>query len=278
VRNLNTFQAALRGDDAELREQAGPGALICLAPELSSAFVVWPGADGTQNARVAIIGTEEDGGDALADVHVPASFRVTAVDHVGGEFVLTGEDGRTVHGTPDQFAVEPRLLPDEHHPGHAARRDQLFFETHMRPPVRFASLTTDTPDTDVALSNADAVAAVGEAMVAFGEDTVWLNFECAGPEKVNQQLPHVRGLLADLADIARVGAEFVWARSSEEDRAEIGEAEFFELMTPSSLVVLSDGDFEIHFEGTSGVLVMDGYWIAVQFTADRTPVMDYVEA
>jgi hypothetical protein len=42
--------------------------------------------------------------------------------------------------------------------------------------------------------------------------------------------------------------------------------------------VHSNGDFVVHYERTSDVLVMDGYWIAVQFDADRTPVDEYVDA
>jgi hypothetical protein len=102
---------------------------------------------------------------------------------------------------------------------------------------------------------------------------VWLDFECAGPGKVTRQLPHARELLADLAGIGRVGAEFLWATDPEGDKAA-----FLEVMAPTSLVILSPGDFEIHYEGTSDVLVMDGYWLAVQFTADRTPVDHSVEA
>jgi hypothetical protein len=279
VEKLKTFQAALRGDDAELRAQAGQDAIISVAPQLSSVFVVWPGADGEQHARIAIEGTiPGGGGDAIADVHLPASFRVASVEQDGDEFVLTSADGRTVHGNPDQWAQEPRLRIDEDDPRYTEQRDQLFYETHMRPPKRFASLDMDAPTTDVALSNAEAVAEAGQAMVAFGDDEVWLNFECAGPEKVMQQLPHVRGLLADLTDLGRAGAEFVWSRTTDEDKAEIGEDEFFELMTPTSLVVLSAGDFEVHYEQTNDVLVMDGYWLAVQFTADRVPVDSFVDA
>jgi hypothetical protein len=276
---MKTFQAALDGDDAELLAQAGPDAMVCVAPELSSVFVVRPGADGTQHARIAVVGSGPNGGGSvIADVHVPASFLVTSVEQRGGEFVLTSADGRTVHGTPDQFAEEPRLLIDEDDPRYEERRDQLFYETHLRPAQRFASLDMDSPATDVAIGNAEAVAAAGEAMVAVGDDEVWLNFECAGPEKVMQQIPHARGLLADLAAIGRAGAEFVWSRTTEEDKAGIGEDAFFELMTPSSLVVHSDGEFVVHYERTSDVLVMDGYWIAVHFDADRTPVDDFVDA
>lgn len=276
---MKTFQAALRGDDAELRAEAGQDALVCVAPELSSVFVVRPGADGTQHARIAIIGGNAGGGGSvIADVRVPASYRVTSVEQDGGEFVLTSADGRTVHGTPDQFAQEPQLLTDEDDPRYEEQRDQIFYETHLRPPVRFASLDMDTPATDIAIGDPEAVAAAGEALVAFGDDEVWLDFECAGPEKVMRQIPHARGLLADLAAIGRAGAELVWSRTTDEDRAEIGEDAFFELMTPSSLVVLTNDDFVVHYERTSDVLVMDGYWIAVRFTADRTPVDEFVDA
>lgn len=267
MQNLKTFHDALRGDDAALRAEAGPDALIEIAPELSSVLVVRPGVDVT----IAIVGNE-NGGHLLGPVHVPASFPIASVGHEGGEFVLTSADGRTVRGTPDQFAVEPRLIRDEVNPQHDEQREQLFYETHLRPAERFRS-PPESPVADVALSDPDPVAEAGEAMVRVGDREVWLSFESAGPDKVRAQLPHVRGLLADLDTIGRAGAEFLWARHGEDDKDE-----FMALATATSLVVLSNGDFEVHYEETSGVYVMDGYWLAVQFTADRTPVEDLVEA
>jgi hypothetical protein len=270
VENLKTFHDALQGDDHALRAEAGPDALIQIAPELSSVLVVRPGVDVT----LAIVGNE-NGGHLLGTVYVPASFPIASVGQEGGEFVLTSTDGRTVRGTPDQFAVEPRLIRDEVNPRHDEQREQLFYETHLRPAQRFSS-PSESPAADVALSDPDAVAEAGEAMVRVGDRDVWLSFDCAGPEKIREQLPHVRGLLADLDTIGRVGAEFLWARY--EGDPEDDKAEFMALATASSLVVLSNGDFEVHYEETSGVYVMDGYWLAVQFSADRTPVEDLVEA
>lgn len=133
-----------------------------------------------------------------------------------------------------------------------------------------------SPATDVAISDPEAVAEAGGAMVAVGDDEVWLDFEAGEPETVMRQLPHVRGLLADLAAIGRAGAEFVWSRTPGE--ATVPEDEFFELMTPTSLRIHTDGGFSVHYEHTSDVLVMDGYWLAVRFTADRTPVDEFVDA
>ena len=272
MQKLKTFHNALQGGDHALRAEAGPDALIQLAPELSSVLVVRPGA----GARLAIIGGE-DGGSALSDVHIPTSFPVSSVSLDGGEFVLTAADGRTVRGTPDQFAVEPRLIREEVNPRHAEQRDQLFHETHLRPPQRFSS-PSESPAADAALSEPAAVAEAGEAVVKLGDRDVWLSFECAGPGKVTEQLPHVRGLLADLDALGRAGAEFLWARHEDAHDADDDKDEFMAVATATSLVVLSTGDFEIHYEETSGVYCMDGYWLAVQFTADRTPVEDLVEA
>jgi hypothetical protein len=271
VQNLKTFHDALQGDDRALRAEAGPDAMIQLAPDLSSVLVARPGIGVT----IAIVGSENGGGSVLRDLHVPTSFAVAAVGRDGGEFVLTSADGRTVRGTPDQFAVEPRLIREEVNPRHDEQRDQLFYETHLRPPRRFSS-PSESPAADVALSEPDAVADAGEAMVRIGEREVWLSFECAGPGKVREQLTHVRGLLAELDVVGRAGAEFLWARYEGDDKGD--KAEFMSLATATSLVLLSTGDFEVHYEETSGVYCMDGYWLAVQFAADRTPVEDLVEA
>lgn len=273
MQNLKTFHDALRGDDRALRAEAGPDAMIQLAPDLSSVLVARPGTGVT----IAVVGSENGGGSVLRDLHVPTSFAVAAVGRDGGEFVLTSADGRTVRGTPDQFAVEPRLIRKEVNPRHDEQRDQLFYETHLRPPTRFSS-PSESPAADVALSDPDAVADAGEAVVKIGDRDVWLSFERAGPGKVREQLTHVRGLLADLDAIGRAGAEFLWARYEKHHDESDDEAEFMSLTTATSLVVLSTGDFEVHYEETSGVYVMDEYWLAVQFTADRTPVEDLVEA
>jgi hypothetical protein len=269
VDDPETFATALRGDDTRLRTSAGTGALVHIATGLSSVFVVRPGDDARQVGTVAIVGT--DGiGNTISPVHLPPSFRVIAIGQDGDEFVLTAADGRTVHGTPDQFATRPFLpRPDDR------QLERVFLETHLLPPRRFSS-PAEPPHTDAALSEPDAVVAAGSAVVALaGGEEVWLDFESAGPGKVTELLPHTRALLADLTRVSHEGAEFLWSRIAG-DGADRGE--FFEVMTPTSLVVYVTGEFAVHYEGTSGTLCMEGYWLAVQFAADRTPLDHTVEA
>lgn len=275
MQKLGPFRAAIEGDDTELREVAGPDAMISVVPDLSSALVVRPTTEGKQAGTVAVL--HETGGSTLARFAVPQSFHVTGVSRDGAEFVLTAADGRTVHGTPDQFAAEPLLLNEEHNPRYAEQREQIFFERHLLPPKRFTS-PAEPPAADVALADEDAVAEAGEAVVKIGDNEVWLSFECGGPGKVRQLLPHARGLLADVERIGREGAEFLWARHTEGEESEADKAEFLAVARPTSLVVYVSGDFAVHYEETSEVYVMDGYWLAVQFTADRTPVDHTVEA
>lgn len=275
MRKLGPFKAAIEGDDTELRNVAGPDAMINIAADLSSVLVVRPTTEGKQAGTVAIL--HEGGGSTLARFGVPGSFRVTAVDRDGDEFVLTSDDGRTVHGTPDQFAAEPLLIGEEYNPRYAEQREQIFYERHLLPPKRFSS-PAESPAADRALSEPDAVVEAGEAMVTIGDEELWLSFECAGPGKVEQLLPHARALLADIERIGRDGAEFLWAGTAEDDETEEDKAEFLEVARPTSLVIYVSGDFAVHYEETSEVYVMDGYWLAVQFTADRTPVVHYLEA
>jgi hypothetical protein len=270
VNDLGTFVAALRGDDTGLRTEAGPDALVRVAPALSSVLVVRADEDGEQTGTVAIVGAEGVG-SAVVSFPVPTSFRVTAVGEDGGEFVLTAADGRTVHGTPNQFASMPVHLDEDVDP----RRDPAFFAPHLRPHERIISLPA--PAADAALSDAETVAAAGEAMVTPPDgQEVWLDFETEG--RVTELLPQARALLADLPGIGRTGAEFLWSRTTEGDETEDDRAEFFEIMKPTSLVLSADGDFTVHYEGAAGTYCMDGYWLSVRFTEDRTPVDHAVEA
>lgn len=275
MHRLELFEAAIAGDDTGLRNAAGPGAMITVAPDLACVLMVKPTTEGKQAGSVAIV--HEGGGSTVARFGVPGSFRVAAVDRNGDEFVLTADDGRTVHGTADQFAAEPMLIGEEYNPRYAEQRDQIFYERHLLPLNRFAS-PEESPTTDRALSEPDAVIEAGEATVSIGDEELWLSFECAGPGKVRQLLPHARELLADIERIGREGAEFLWTRFAEDDETDEDREEFLEVARPTSLVIYVSGDFAVHYEETSEIYVMDGYWLAVQFTADRTPVVHYIDA
>ena len=92
------------------------------------------------------------------------------------------------------------------------------------------------------------------------------------PEPPVVRVKLAEGELRGSIDLSQFGKPEL-LKDDEDDKTE-----FLSLTTATSLVVLSTGDFEIHYEETSGVYCMDGYWLAVQFTADRTPVEHLVEA
>ena len=173
----------------------------------------------------------------------------------GDEFVLTAADGRTVHGTLDQFMASPKLFAPDDRIAYLEQLEQVFFDRHLLRPRPFGP-RRQAPTTDVVVGDAE----------------VWLDFDCAWPEKVRQLLPHARRLLADLTRIGRDGAEFLWANDPYGD-----EATFFDVMTPTGLIIFLTGDFEIHYERTNGVLCFEGHWRTVQFTSARRPVDHWTE-
>ncbi|MFL6119203.1 hypothetical protein [Actinophytocola sp.] len=268
---LETFADALRGNAERLRQEAGAGALICVAPELSSVFVVGT-ADGKQTGTVAVV---ERG--LVGAVELPRSFQVREVARDGGQFVLTSADGRVARGTPEQFTTWTRIVAEGVNPRFDEHLAEILVNTHQIP-VRDLAGADDTPATDPALRNVEEISRVGEAMVTVGDEEVWLTFENAWPEKVVELVPHVRELLAALETLGRTGAEFLLARTTTAQGSDEDRAEFLARMRASSLVVYLSGDFELHYEGVSGTYYLDGYWPSVQFLANGTPVDHAIEA
>lgn len=269
----DTFAAALRGDETRLRDEVGADAVVCVAPELESVFVVRTGEDGGQTATVG-------GPGIVAVVRLPRAFRVTEITSDGGRFVLTDAEGRTARGTPAQFRSWPMLLDADVNPDYEAQLEAVLLDTHRVP--EYATLS-EGPRTDLAMSGPEVAQIIqaGEAMIVVdGEDAIWLDFDNAWPEKVEELLPHTRALLADLQAIGRAGAEFLWHQTENATEDDEGSAEeFFATMAPTTLVVYVTGDFAVHYERMSGsVFYMDGYWPAVRFRADRTPVDHFVDA
>jgi hypothetical protein len=94
---------------------------------------------------------------------------------------------------------------------------------------------------------------------------------------------HTRPLLeSPRTDLAMKGAEIIQTGEAIVDMGgedEPDEDGSFAGMVPTSLVVYLSGDFAVHYEQMSGTeFYMDGYWAAVRFRADRTPVDHSVEA
>lgn len=297
--DFDIFTAALKGDETRLRDEVGPDAIVCVASELGHVLVVQPGEDGRQRGTVG-------GPGQVAEVRLPRTFTVTQVTHDDTQFVLTDARGRVARGTPDQFAWSPMILDAEVNPAYDEQFEAVLLDTHRIPHDRDTDL--DGPRTDPSLSGPEIAELLraGDATVVDGETELWLHFENAWPEKIEELLPHARTLLAAIDTLGRTGAEFLWNQAEEDedgeedepdladededgdhdeedDEDEYGEVaseeDFFELAKPTSLVVYVTGDFAIHYEELSDTyFYMDGYWPAVRFRADGTPVDHYVAA
>lgn len=274
MQKIEIFNAALDGDDSRLTRAVGPGGIVCVAPEMSSVFLVAAAADGTQSATIAII---RDYGGGLYEVLLPKSFRVSQVRHDGTHFILTSADGRSAHGTPFQFAVRPRRIDKENNPSYEEQVEETFLSTHLLP-SQDSPAPADASGERLGEHSVDDIVRGYGASLSVGGEEIWVTFDSAGPEKVAHLLPHVRELLADFEHLTSVGLEFMWNRFADGSETAQDKARFPDEMVPNALVVHRSGDFELHFTDVTCDYYLDGYCPAVVFRADRTPVDITVEA
>ncbi|AUG80731.1 hypothetical protein CFP65_6060 [Kitasatospora sp. MMS16-BH015] len=251
--NSRIIAAALIGAPEQLTDILGPDDLLCVAPELSSVFTVrTTSTDGTQTAMVDLPGS-------TAFVRLPRSFRLRQITHDGGHFTLTSTDGRSVTGTPRQFSTPYKVIAEEYNPRYEQHLEEAFLATGRLP-------VDPTPPHTLQLSSPAA------------ERQLELHFDSAGPEKVTDLLPHAHHLASELERIHREGTAFIWSAFAEGDETAEEQSRFPELMVPQALVVYRSGDFELHFEEPEHHYFMAGYWPAVQYRADLTPVHITVES
>lgn len=279
--DLTVFASTLQGDESVLRGILAPDSIVCVAPQPRGVFVVEDMADGSQAAMVAHVGPSGSG--SISPVRVPRSFPIRHVSHDDERFVVTSADGRTVHGRLWQFKKWVKVLDQEHNPSYEQHIEEAFLATHLIPddPLQPAHLTTDPVLGDVRLDPVlPQYADSYEAIIPIADDELRLAFDSAGQGKATALLPHARVLVTALDRIAAAGAEFLWNWGADRDEPdEEKEAFLREVSPPTDLVIYRSGDFEIHYAGASGTkYFMDGYWPAVQFTADLTPVAVTVEA
>jgi hypothetical protein len=250
VFTLKAVEAALAGDESPLAAEAGPGVLLVDA-ELASVVVA------PRDADHIVLGWRREQDVEISTIALPDGFLVREVGVEDGRFVLTGVDGRTIRGTPDQFTAHPEVL----------------------------GVLLEPPTADLGLSDVARIVAAGEVTVRINGEPVWVNFDEASPEQVAELLPRARELLASFEQLGRTAAEYLLARLTEGDDeeadeadGEFDEAEYFDDMVPTSLVINPTGEFVLHFEGVSGTYFLDGYWPSVLFTPDRQPVDFAIEA
>ncbi|MCQ0022856.1 hypothetical protein M4914_07750 [Streptomyces somaliensis DSM 40738] len=277
MRALEVFARALRGDRESLEALRRDARVLCVAEALSTVLHVVAEPDGGQRAVLATVGPS--GGGIVSLLEVPRSFRVEDAGHDATHLVLRAADGRTVRATPGQFRAHVRLLPPEQNPSYEEQLTEAFLAAPLRPegdwpsdrtpPVRCEGLGTIAFDADL----------VGYGVaVAFGGRSLWLSFDAADAGRTAELAPHARGLVEALTSVGAAGGEFLWHWGSDGTESPEEEARFLDALRPGSLVVYRSGDFEVHFDDTSGDHFPEGYWPAVRYRADRTPVAVSVEA
>lgn len=273
---LEAFASALAGDDRQVRSLAGPDGVVCVAAELSSVFVVRAEAGGAQEGTLAIVG--DSGGGIVSTVPLPRSFRVRHIDHDSGRFTVTSSDGRRAYGTPWQFAAHPKIVEEQHNASYQEHLERAFLATHLFPvgprpgacpPLADPVLGEIRFDHDVSYYSATVRAA--------GRD-LWVSFDTAGPDLVAELLPHAGRLVTAFDRVHRDGLAFLWSWGAEGDESDEERERFGHQMRPDGLVVYRSGDFEVHYDDTSGEYFLDGYWPAVVYRGDMTPLTVTVEA
>ncbi|WP_157429807.1 hypothetical protein [Actinomadura oligospora] len=274
---LEVFRRALRGDGASLAVLREDAQAVCVAHGLGSVFRVGVTGDGGQDGVVATVGAS--GGGVVSKVEIPRAFRVRDITGDSTHFTLTDAEGRSVRGTPSQFGTYVRLLDRECNPRYEEQLAEAFLATPTLPDHGWAE--ERTPSLRDAVLGTVALSGEGgryETTVAFGEAELWVTFDGAGTERVAELLPHARGLVEGFAAVARDGLEFLWREGADGTESAEEKARFMDAFEPGALEIFRSGDFGVHFEDDSGEYFMEGYWPAVQFRADRTPVSSTVEA
>lgn len=271
------FARALRGDRASLEILRRGAHVLCVAEPLSTVLRVVAEPDGGQEAVLATVGAS--GGGTVLRLAVPRAFRIDAAGHDATHLVLRAADGRTVRATPGQFGTHVRLLPPDHNPLYEEQLAEAFLAAPLlprgdwrpdrTPPVRDEGLGVVTFDRDLV--------DYGVA-VTLDDRPLRLSFDAADAGRTAELAPHARRLAEALPSIGAAGGEFLWSWGADGTEPAEEKARFLDALRPDGLVVYRSGDFEVHFDDTSGDYFPEGYWPAVRYRADRTPVSVSVEA
>ncbi|MFC5183255.1 hypothetical protein [Actinomadura harenae] len=270
---LEVFKGALRGDGASLAVLRQDAEVVCVADALGSVFRVGATGDGGQDGVVAVVGAS--GGGSVTTMEIPRAFRVREIAADTTHFTLTDAGGRTVRGTPAQFGMYVRRLDRECNPLYEEQLAEAFLATPLLPDASWGE--DRTPPLHDLLLGTVAFGTGYETTVAIGELDIWVTFDAADAEKVAELTPQARSLVQGFAAVARDGLEFLWRQGADGTESAEEKAHFMDALSPGALQIFRSGDFAVHYED-DGEYFMEGYWPAVQFRADRTPVSTTVEA
>ncbi|MFF8954784.1 hypothetical protein [Streptomyces sp. NPDC014894] len=117
-------------------------------------------------------------------------------------------------------------------------------------------------------------------LVHAADQEISLSFDVGEPtaETIGALLPHARAVLAAFGGLRDEAVAFLWEWGADGTEPAAERARFLAENAPTSLVVDASGEFALHYEEIGEGHFLDGYWPAVRFTADLTPLEVTVEA
>lgn len=217
---------------------------------------------------------------------VPRRFRIAEVSQEGSRVNLRATDGRTLTASPGQLAVVPYLVPAQHNPDHDEQAERAFLDAPSLPADDVANAGSPLRDPVFgevfvrAPSIVGYTAEIPEAAV-LGDRPVAVMFDGAGRDRIEELLPVVRDVVADLAGVLDAAVEHLWEWGREESDTDEDRLRFVDSFGLEAVTVYHSGDFGVDLSDDRGLFeqaFMDGYWPKVHFRADRIPVAVTVEA
>ncbi|URM91278.1 hypothetical protein LUW75_16275 [Streptomyces sp. MRC013] len=277
MRGPEVFARALRGDRASLETLRRGAHVLCVVEPLSTVLRVVAEPDGGQEAVLATVGAS--GGGTVLRLAVPRAFRIDGAGHDATHLVLRAVDGRTVRATPGQFGTHVRLLPPDHNPLYEEQSTEAFLAAPLLPrgdwpPGPHPSGAGRGPRGDHLRPGPGGLRGRGHARRPVPATVVRRRRR---REDRGTGAPR-RRLAEALPSIGAAGGEFLRSRAADGTEPAEEKARFLDALRPGGLVVYRSGGFEVHFDDTSADYFPEGYWPAVRYRADRTPVSVSVEA
>ncbi|WP_433605732.1 hypothetical protein [Prescottella agglutinans] len=219
---------------------------------------------------------------------VPRRFRVATVTHEANRVRLHSDDGRVLVASLGQLSVVPYLLPAEHNPHYEEQDERAFLDAPNLPAADIEGTVPDVPLSDPVLG--EIVVRVPSAMGytaevpeagTFGGRPVGVLFDGVSRARIEELLPVVRDILADLPAVHDAAVGYLWEWGRDDSDTEDDRGRFVAAFGIEAVTVYHSGDFGIDLTDDEGLFeqaFMDGYWPKVHCRADRTPVAVTVEA
>lgn len=219
---------------------------------------------------------------------LPRRFRVATVALEDNRVHLHTDDGRVLSASPGQLSVVPYLVPAQHNPHYDEQDERAFLDAPNLPAVDLVVSGSDVPLHDPVLGEivVRAPSAMGHTAEVpeagtFGGRSVGVLFDAVGRGRIEELLPAVRAILADLPAVHDAAVGHLWEWGRDEGDTDEDRARFVTGFGVEAVTVYHSGDFGIDLSDDAGLFeqaFMDGYWPKVHFRADRTPVAVTVEA